>query len=145
MLVDFEPVVGDFEKPEELWEKVETGVFYTILNGEKLFFPGTNPDPEFDDYRNNYGVCDNADQIKRHYPEVVESDRKFVICMTPMLSIISLRRTVGVGRSGGNISGTSFRNVAICTMNLILMLFLCSRSLRLFDFLPFWGIRYVWC
>jgi hypothetical protein len=84
MLVDFEPVVGDFGKREELWEKVETGVFYTILNGEKLFFPGTNPYPEFDDYRNNYGVCDNADQIKRHYPEVMESDRKFVICMVPI-------------------------------------------------------------
>lgn len=85
MLVDFEPVagiLGQIYKPEELWEKQETGVFVTHLNGHSEHFPGTE-DATFTD-RKYYGVCDDVDQIKQHYPDIVESDQQYVVCMTPI-------------------------------------------------------------
>lgn len=33
-------------------------------------------------YRNCYGVCDNADQLLRHFPELEASDRTFVVTLT---------------------------------------------------------------
>jgi hypothetical protein len=83
MLIDFKPVagvLGQIYKPEELWEKVETGVFITHLSG-KNHFPNTEERPEFNQ-RDSYGVCDNLSQIKSHYPELIESNRKFVVLMT---------------------------------------------------------------
>jgi hypothetical protein len=88
MLVDFEPVagvLGQIYKPEELWQKQEPGVFLTHLNGCSQHFPEAEEFPEFADYRSSYGVCDNVEQIKQHYPDVFESTRKFVVCMTPII------------------------------------------------------------
>ena len=86
MLVDFEPVaglLGQEHTPDQLWQKQEPGVFLTHLNGRD-HFPGFD-DVEFADYRPDYGVCDNVEQIKSHYPELVESDRRFVVVMTPII------------------------------------------------------------
>jgi len=86
MLVDFEPVaglLGQLYMPEELWQKQEKGVFVTHINGFQSHFPGTEEFPKFDD-RDAYGVCDNVEQIKQHYPELNDSDRMFVVCMTPI-------------------------------------------------------------
>jgi len=86
MLVDFEPVagvLGQIYTPDQLWQKQEKGVFITHLNGRD-HFPGTEELPEFDG-RDAYGVSDNIEQIKAHYPELIESDRMFVVCMTPII------------------------------------------------------------
>lgn len=86
MLVDFEPVaglLGQLYTPEQLWQKQEKGVFVTHINGFQNHFPGTEEFPKFDD-RDAYGVCDNVEQIKQHYPELTDSDRMFVVCMTPI-------------------------------------------------------------
>ena len=86
MIVDFEPVAGLFGQiytPEKLWQKQEKGVFTTHLNGCRMHFPGTEEFPKFDG-RDAYGVCDNVEQIKAHYPELTESNRMFVVCMTPI-------------------------------------------------------------
>lgn len=38
-----------------------------------------------DDYRNNYGVCDNSHQVLKRYPELLaDLDRIFVVKMTPI-------------------------------------------------------------
>jgi len=37
------------------------------------------------DIRDNYGVCDNIDQILNKYPELQNSDRKFIVSLVSML------------------------------------------------------------
>ena len=39
---------------------------------------------EFENYFNSYGVCDNYKQILEQCPELKESDRKYVISITPI-------------------------------------------------------------
>jgi hypothetical protein len=36
------------------------------------------------DIRSNYGVCDNYEQVLNNYPELQNSDKKFVVSLTPM-------------------------------------------------------------
>jgi len=81
MLVDAEPVVGIWAtiglKPEDCWHRAEPGVFHTHTNGRD-HFPDFEFFPEFDN-RQSYGVCDNVEQVKKKYPELVNGDRKFVV------------------------------------------------------------------
>jgi hypothetical protein len=37
------------------------------------------------DYKSNYGVCDNVEQVMAKYPELETSDRKFVVILTPII------------------------------------------------------------
>jgi hypothetical protein len=37
------------------------------------------------DFKSNYGVCDNAEQVIAKYPELETSDRKFVVILTPII------------------------------------------------------------
>ncbi len=41
--------------------------------------------PEFEDWFDSYGVCDNYSQILEHCPEIEKSERKFVIALTPII------------------------------------------------------------
>lgn len=36
------------------------------------------------DIRSNYGVCDNYEQVLNQYPELQNSNKKFVVSLTPM-------------------------------------------------------------
>lgn len=39
------------------------------------------------DYRENYGVCDNLDQVLAKYPEIEGAeDRQFIVTLTPVVS-----------------------------------------------------------
>lgn len=86
MLIEFEPVAGPlvhiFEDAGLEWAvRLEKGVFLTHLNGRE-HFPGLEDFPKFKGYRSSYGVCDEIQQIKDHYPELESQDRKFVVLMT---------------------------------------------------------------
>lgn len=48
------------------------------------FEPGKTAS-KFEDYRGSYGVCDSLEQLLEVYPELENSDRKFVVTMSEVI------------------------------------------------------------
>lgn len=70
--------------------EVIPGIYITDLNVKNFLIGAIVEEWESfcdnDNYRDNYGVCDNHKQVLKEYPELTESpDRNFVVLMTPIL------------------------------------------------------------
>jgi hypothetical protein len=71
-------------------QTLRSGVFLINHFGSSDLLKCWEHRPEFPDldtdegsvYRGAVGVCDNADQVLRHYPELEASERQFIVTLT---------------------------------------------------------------